>query len=99
MMEHLDPRSGREELAAPRAQSQDASHEAMLDREVPLESASMSPALHAWLDGETVNEQELKAEGKAYELWSGVQAEAARRRGTTAPMGMSARIMDAITHG
>ena len=42
MMEHLDPReSGREELAAPRAQSQDP----MIDREVPLESATMSSAL------------------------------------------------------
>ena len=59
MMEHLDPReSGREELAAPRAQ------DPMIDREVPLDSATLSPALHAWLDGEPVNEQELKADGK-----------------------------------
>jgi hypothetical protein len=96
MMEHLDPReSGREELAAPRAQQQDP----MVDREVPLESATMSSALHAWLDGEPVNEQELKADGKTFELWSGVQAEAGRRRRMTTPMSVPAQIMDAIKQG
>ena len=91
MMEHLDPReSGREELAAPRAQ------DPMIDREVPLDSATLSPALHAWLDGEPVNEQELKADGKTFELWSGVQAEVGRRRGVTTPASVATRIMDAI---
>lgn len=93
MMEHLDPReSGREELAAPRAQSQDP----MIDREIPLESATMSSALHAWLDGDPVNEQELKADGKSFELWSDVQAEVGRRRSMTTPASMSTQIMDAI---
>jgi hypothetical protein len=96
MMEHVDPREpGREELAAPREQTQ----EPMLDREVPLDAATIPTALHAWLDGEPVSEQELKAGGKAFELWTGVQAEAGRRRRMTTPLSMPAQIMDAIKKG
>lgn len=96
MMEHLDPReAGREEVAAPRTQES----EPMLDREVPLDAATIPSALHAWLDGEPVSETELKADAKAFELWSGVQAEAGRRRRMTTPLSMPAQIMDAIKKG
>ncbi|MCC7195733.1 MAG: hypothetical protein IT356_09280 [Gemmatimonadaceae bacterium] len=67
--------------------------EAKSDREVPL--AAMPPILHRWLDGEPVNEAELRAAG-AYELWLKVKAEAERRRRMHTPTPLGGAIMEAI---
>ena len=47
----------------------------MTDREVPLASAHTADAIHAWLDGENVNEAQLHAAEKEYEFWRRVEAE------------------------
>ena len=95
MMEQLDPRdAGREEPAAPR-QSPDR-EQTLTDREVPLASAHMPEAIHAWLDGESVSDAQLLAAEKEYSFWQRVQNETGARRRMTTPAFVPAQIMKAI---
>lgn len=65
------------------------------DREVPLASAQTPDVIHAWLDGERVDEATLRAAG-GYELWRRVKAEADRRRRMRTPTPIAGAIMEAI---
>ncbi len=65
------------------------------DREVPVAAAHTPSIIHAWLDGEQVDDRELKAAG-GYQIWSEVQAETARRRRMHTPTPVSGAIMEAI---
>ena len=65
------------------------------DREVPLEAAHTEPIIHAWLDGEPVDQEALHAAG-GYTFWSRLQAETSRRRRMQTPSPVSGLIMEAI---
>ena len=91
MHDNLDPHvSGHIEPAAPRDEEQ-----AMIDREVPISAGSTPAIVHAWLDGERVDESALHAAG-GYELWSRLQRETDRRRRMQTPTPVSGAIMEAI---
>jgi hypothetical protein len=94
-MDNLDPRdAGREDASAPR---QPAGQEpALTDREVPLASPHTPEAIHAWLDGENVNEAQLHAAEKEYEFWLRVEAETGKRRRIKTPTSLPGEIMRAI---
>ena len=94
MMDNLDPR---EEAATPARKTEGKTEqEPTMDREVPLQSAHTPEAIHAWLDGENVNETQLKAAGKEYEFWQRVEAETGKRRRMRTPSPLAGEIMKAI---
>jgi hypothetical protein len=68
----------------------------LTDREVPLASAHTPEAIHAWLDGESVNEDQLHAAEKEYSFWRRVEEEAGRRRRVKTPSILPGEIMRAI---
>ena len=90
MMDNLDPR---EETTTP---ARKADQEPVMDREVPLASAHTPEAIHAWLDGENVNESALHAAGKEYEFWRRVEEETGKRRRMRTPSPLAGEIMKAI---
>ncbi len=92
-MDNLDPREEGREEAAPRKPTEQ--EPAMTDREVPL-SAHTPEAIHAWLDGENVNESALQAAGKEYEFWRRVEEETGKRRRMKTPSPLAGEIMRAI---
>lgn len=92
-MDNLDPREEGREEAAPRKPTEQ--EPAMTDREVPL-SAHTPEAIHAWLDGENVNESALQAAGKEYEFWRRVEEETGKRRRMKTPSPLAGEIMKAI---
>jgi len=94
-MDNLDPRDeGREDAAPPRKPTEN--EPAMTDREVPRKSAHTPAAIHAWLDGENVNEQQLAAAEKEYEFWRRVEEETGKRRRMKTPSPLAGEIMKAI---
>ena len=68
----------------------------LTDREVPLESAHTPEAIHQWLDGEKVNEEQLRAADKAYSFWRRVEQETDRRSRMKTPSSLNGEIMKAI---
>ncbi len=68
--------------------------EQQLDREVPL-NAQMPAIIHAWLDGEPVEQEALHAAG-GFEFWREVTAETDRRRRMRTPPPISGAFMEAI---
>ena len=94
-MDNLDPRDeGREEASAPRKPAEKEQN--VTDREVPLSSAHTPEAIHAWLDGENVSEQQLHAAEKEYEFWRRVEEETGKRRRIKTPTSLPGEIMKAI---
>jgi hypothetical protein len=93
-MDNLDPRDeGREEATSPRKPAEQEPN--VTDREVPL-SAHTADAIHAWLDGENVNEAQLHAAEKEYEFWRRVEEETGKRRRIKTPTSLPGEIMRAI---
>lgn len=91
MHDNLDPNvSGQAEPA--KGERRD---ESLADREVPIEAAAMPAIIHAWLDGEPVDQTALHAAG-GFEMWSRVQNETSRRRRMQTPTPISGAIMEAI---
>jgi hypothetical protein len=90
VMDNLDPR---EEANSP---ARKADQEPVMDREVPLASAHTPDAIHAWLDGENVNEQQLHAAEKEYAFWRRVEEETGKRRRMRTPSPLAGEIMKAI---
>jgi hypothetical protein len=71
------------------------------DREVPLghqepDTRVLSPAVHAWLDGEVPEAAARKASGRDVELWKNINAEVDQRRHMRTPTYLEARIMDKL---
>ena len=70
------------------------------DREVPLPTPSsntLSQAVHAWLDGLTPERDARIGEwGRDVEFWKKLDDDLARRRRMRTPVGLQARIMEAI---
>jgi len=89
-MDNLDQR---EEANTPERK---ADQEPVMDREVPLASAHTPDAIHAWLDGENVNEQQLHAAEKEYAFWRRVEEETGKRRRMRTPSPLAGEIMKAI---
>ena len=98
-LDDLNPRDERSEgEAAPRdnARTTPAREPTLTDREVPLDAAHTPEAIHAWLDGESVNEEQLRAAEKEYSFWRRVEQEADRRRRMRTPSSLPGEIMRAI---
>jgi hypothetical protein len=89
-MDNLDPRA---DAAIP---ARKADQEPVMDREVPVASAHTPEAIHAWLDGENVNEQQLQAAEKEYAFWRRVEEETGKRRRIKTPTSLPGEIMKAI---
>jgi hypothetical protein len=99
MLDDLNPRDARSEgEAAPRdnARTTPEQEPTLTDREVPLDAAHTPEAIHAWLDGESVNEERLRAAEKEYSFWRRVEQEAGRRRRIKTPSSLPGQIMRAI---
>jgi hypothetical protein len=99
MPNNLDPRdANREEPQAPKGQARPnpEPEPTLTDREVPLASAQTPEAIHQWLDGEKVNEEQLRAADKAYSFWRRVEQETDRRSRMKTPSSLPGEIMKAI---
>lgn len=99
MRDDLDPRDARAEgetTPTGDAPAHPEQEQTLTDREVPLRSAETPEAIHAWLDGESVNEAQLRATGKEYTFWRRVEEETGRRRRVKTPSRLSDQIMQAI---
>ena len=69
------------------------------DREVPIgpPSVSIPLSVHAWLDGETPERNAGRGEpSRDVELWKRLNGELESRRRMRTPVGLQARIMEAI---
>lgn len=75
---------------------------ALVDREVPLghqeqEARVLSPAVHAWLDGELPEASVRKGDtARDVEFWKQINVEVESRRRMHTPVYLEARIMDAL---
>ncbi|HEY4658561.1 MAG TPA: hypothetical protein VIH11_03530 [Gemmatimonadaceae bacterium] len=99
MRDDLDPRDARaegERTPTGEAPAHPEQEPTLTDREVPLRSAHTPEAIHAWLDGESVNEEQLRAAEKEYSFWRRVEQEAGRRRRVKTPSALPDQIMKAI---
>lgn len=99
MLDDLEPRKPTPEgHKAPRedARAIPEQEPALTDREVPLDAAHTTEAIHAWLDGETVSPEQLRAAEKEYSFWQRVEQEAGRRRRMKTPSSLPGQIMRAI---
>jgi len=74
----------------------------LADREVPLgqqeqDARVLSPAVHAWLDGELPEASVRKGDtARDVEFWKQINGEVERRRRTHTPVYLEAQIMDAL---
>ena len=74
----------------------------LADREVPLghqeqDARVLSPAVHAWLDGELPEASVRKGDtARDVEFWKNINVEVDRRRRTHTPTYLEAQIMDAL---
>lgn len=90
MRDSLDPQD--EKLtpqAEPRTELRNEPQSA--DREVP--ASELPDAVHAWLDGDGVNESALAGAERELRLWKRISAETGRRRRMTTPAHVPAQIL------
>ena len=80
-------------------------HRPLTDREVPItpdlgsETRVLSPAVHAWLDGELPEASVRRGEtARDVEFWRTIGAETEKRRHMHMPLQLEARIMEALPH-
>ena len=93
MHDSLDPRNdAQRDPAADHRPAQDA-EPVTADREVPVPTSDLPPAVHAFLDGEKVNEENLSGAQKELALWRLIGAETGRRRRMVTPAHVSAQIL------
>lgn len=88
----------RSEKAAPE-------HRPLTDREVPIkqdlgsETRVLSPAIHAWLDGELPEASVRRGDtARDVEFWRAISAETEKRRHLHMPLQLEAKIMEALPH-
>lgn len=98
MFDDLNQSAGREGLNRNPAQPASRDNDALTDREVPLETARLSAAMHAWLDGDApeASVQASDASAKQVELWKHIAAETDRRRHMATPVHVQQRIMASL---
>jgi len=75
------------------ARSEKRAEPAALDREVPMPTADLSEAVHAWLDGDSVKAEMLAGAERELALWKRISAETGRRRRMLTPPYVSAQIL------
>lgn len=86
------------ERAAPQAGRSEGRARPLADREVPLDRhASLSAAVHAWLDGELPEAAVRKGDtAKDVEFWQLIGQQTAQMRRTRTPAHVEALIMEAL---
>lgn len=96
MHDNPNPRHDPDTNSAEQAASGAMSHLDEEAREIPATPAP--EPVHRWLDGESVNPQELGAPDaeKHVKFWAKVNAETERRRRLKTPQGLDAIIMDKL---
>jgi hypothetical protein len=77
----------------------------LTDREVPLtqdfgsETRVLSPAIHAWLDGELPEASVRRGDtARDVEFWRAIGVETEKRRNMHMPLQFEAKIMEALPH-
>jgi hypothetical protein len=86
----------------PARRSDKSGERPLADREVPLghqepDARVLSPAVHAWLDGELPEASVRKGDtARDVEFWKQINVEADRRRRLRTPAYLEARIMEAL---
>lgn len=91
MRDPLDPRDETGERQGLRVEKR--ADPAAPDREVPMPTADLPSAVHAWLDGDTVNEETLSGAERELALWKRISVETGRRRRMVTPAYVSAQIL------
>ncbi len=86
MQNNLDPRDDLEPTARTPKSEPAAEHEVM-------PSHRISDAVHAWLDGEPVNEAALSAAPREVAFWKKMDAETSSRRRMVTPPHVPAQIL------
>lgn len=71
--------------------------EPVTDREVPLDATALPEAVHAFLDGEQVPDQDLSAAQRELDLWKRIAAETGRRRRMMTPAHVQQQILKKLT--
>lgn len=92
MQDSLDPRDAARESALESRPAQQAEPVAS-DREVTPPGTEIPSAVHAFLDGDVVNEQALSASPRELELWKRISDETGRRRRMVTPAYISSQIL------
>lgn len=92
MRDPLDPRNETNERQAG-ARVEKRADPLAPDREVPMPTSDLPSAVHAWLDGDTVNEATLSGAERELALWKKISAETGRRRRMVTPAYVSAQIL------
>ena len=92
MQDSLDPRDAARESALESRPAQQAEPLAS-DREVTPPGTEIPSAVHAFLDGDVVNEQALSASPRELDLWKRIGDETGRRRRMVTPPYVSSQIL------
>ncbi len=97
MLENSNPREQRDEGSRSKTPRETPAARPVTDREVPLDGASLQPALHAWLDGELPESAVRRGDMvRDVEFWHRVNKETELRRSTRSPVHLEAAIMRAL---
>ena len=92
MHDSLDPRDAARQQAPESRPAQQAEPVAA-DREVTPPGTEIPPAVHAFLDGESVSDTQLTAAQRELELWKRISSETGRRRRMVTPAHLPAQIL------
>lgn len=93
MHDSLDPRHDAQRAPAAESRPANEAEPVAADREVPVPTSDLPPAVHAYLDGEKVNAENLSGAEKELALWRLIGAETGRRRRMVTPAHVSAQIL------
>jgi hypothetical protein len=96
MIENSNPREERDENGRSNTREAEVARP-VTDREVPLGSHRMQPAIHAWLDGELPESAVRRGDMvRDVEFWQRVNRETETRRQVRAPLSLAESIMNAL---
>jgi len=95
MHDSLDPRDAVRQPATENRPAQQAEPVAA-DREVTPQGTELPSAVHAYLDGDKVNEQALNAAQRELELWKRISQETGRRRRMVTPAHLPSQILSKL---
>jgi hypothetical protein len=97
MLENSNPRDERDEAGRSKSPRETPVTRPVTDREVPLGTANMQPALHAWLDGDLPESAVRRGDMvRDVEFWQRINAETETRRSMRSPMHLQEAIMRAL---
>ena len=93
MQDSLDPRDAVRQPATDAARPAQQAEPVAADREVTPPGTEIPSAVHAYLDGEAVSENQLSAAQRELELWKRIGSETGRRRRMMTPAHLPAQIL------